>query len=167
MGSFSTDNTDSYFVGIGAREGWTDMITSWGNNLCVNSATESYKIDLIVDGTTIETGQTLSCDYTFQDGALYYRDDTSQELDKKLYIKSTAKTQFMGLRDDVANALENLGDETLAAEVNILDEVLRGQDTIKTDITDVFYTRETDVVGDVDDFVYDLTTYMEDIRTDF
>jgi len=73
----------------------------------------------------------------------------------------------MGLRDDVANALENLGDETLAAEVNILDEVLRGQDTIKTDITDVFYTRETDVVGDVDDFVYDLTTYMEDIRTSF
>jgi hypothetical protein len=65
MGSFSSDNTDSYFVGIGAREGWTDMITSWGNNLCLDNTAESYKIDLIVDGNTIETGQTLSCDYTF------------------------------------------------------------------------------------------------------
>ena len=43
----------------------------------------------------------------------------------------------MGLRDDVANALENLGDETLAAEVIVLDEVLRGQDSIKTDITEI------------------------------
>ena len=67
----------------------------------------------------------------------------------------------MGLRDDVANALENLGDETLAAEVIVLDEVLRGQDSIKSDITDIFTTRENEVVADVDNFVYDLTTYME------
>jgi hypothetical protein len=45
--------------------------------------------------------------------------------------------------------------------VIVLDEVLRGQDSIKTDITDIFTTRENEVVTDVDNFVYDLTTYME------
>lgn len=61
----STALGGSFFFGVGAREGWEDIIVGWGQGLCATDPTESYKIDLLVDGSKIETGHYLNCDYSY------------------------------------------------------------------------------------------------------
>lgn len=163
----STAFGGQFFIGVGARSGWDDVIVGWGQGLCAEDSTAAYGIDLMVGDTKVETGQYLTCDYSFIDKSLYLRDDTSSPLNPTLFSKSTAKTQFIGLKDDVFNALLTLGDPELEADTIVLDTVLRSQDFIKDDITAVLQERQTDIVGDVELFKDNIIAEMESIRTDF
>lgn len=130
QGSFN-EGGDSFFVGLGAREGWDSVIVSWANGLCASGA-ETYKIDLMIDSNVkIETGHSLNCDYEFDGKTLLMREDGSP-VDPKLIAKSTAKTQYIGIKDDIATALGNVVDTT---GYIILDDVLESTDTLVDDIS--------------------------------
>jgi len=141
-------NGGDIFVGLVTKTTWADnLIIAHGNGVCGtdNTALNDYGIDLIVtdsDGvqTTVATGQTLSCDYMYVDGDIVKRDDTSDELDSKLIKQSTSKKQFIGLKDDLADAMD-LVDTASQAGIIVMDKVFRPETDVQDDITGVLRDR--------------------------
>lgn len=140
-GSFGSD---TFFVGLGAREGWENVIVSWADGLCAAGA-DTYKIDLMIDNVLMETGQSLNCDYEFEGKQLLMREDGSAA-DPKLYAKSTAKTQFIGIKDDIATALGLVEDTT---GYIVLDDVLKSQDSIVSDISTTIGENSADIADEM------------------